>query len=71
MSSQDKTVIASSDLKALRTAVQRIGTALRTVKKEDTDEILRSVLFDAALWDQDAALDVFERIDGSKLSAVA
>jgi hypothetical protein len=71
MSSQDMTVVASTDLKALRTAVYRIGTALRTMKKDDTDEILRSVLLDAALRDQDAALDVFESIDGSKLSAAA
>ncbi len=71
MKTQDKTVIATADLNALRTAVQRIGTALRTMKKDDTDEILRSVLLDAALRDQDASLDVFERIDGSKLSAVA
>ena len=71
MSSQDKTVIASSDLSALRTAIYRLGTALRTMKKEDTDEVLQSVLIDAALRDQDAALDVFERIDGSKLSAAA
>lgn len=72
MHNQNKVVvIATSDLNALRIAVQRIGTALRTMNKGDTDEILRSVLLDAALRDQDAALDVFERIDGSELSAVA
>lgn len=71
MNTQDKIVIATADLNALRIAVQRIGTALRTMKKEDTDEILRSVLIDAALRDQDAALDVFERIGNNKLEAVA
>lgn len=71
MSTQNKIVIATVDLNALRTAVQRIGATLRTMTKEDTDGILRSVLLDAVLRDQDAALDAFERIDGSKLSAAA
>jgi len=70
MNSQDMTVIASSDLEALRTALCRIGTALHALEKEDTDEILRSVLLDAALRDKDAALDVFERLDESEPSAV-
>ncbi len=69
MNSQDMTVIASSDLNALRTAICRIGEALRTMEREDTEELLRSVLFDAALRNQDAAMDVLERIDEGEPSA--
>lgn len=72
MHNQDEvTVIPITDLSALRTAIRRIGEALHTMGREDTGELLREILFDAAQRNQNDAMDVLERIDESEPNTVA
>ena len=68
MEKKGKIVIESMELDTLHAAIVRIGTALRHTK-ESADEMLRLVLIDSAINDQDHALDALERINESLTTA--